>query len=240
MDTFLNTMLEITVYSSVMIAAVIAMKALWHGRISSKILNFLWIIVLLRLIVPVTLESPVHLDALLPEKPAAQMQVAPQATADAVDLSAPQVAADEFEGAFIAPDTHYDGLDAADFPRAEYTPKKITLAKRIRSFISGISIWVYITTAWAAGALAFLLKALSEYIGFYRRVKRCSMVKSGALPTLVSECRNSLNIKKEVQITSCRYVSTPVTFGIVRPVILLPVNFADRIDYDKLKNDRHA
>ena len=235
MDTFFNAMLEITVYSSVMIAAVIAMKALWRGRISSKILNFLWIIVLLRLIIPVTLESPIHLDSLLPEKPAAQVQSTLQIAQNNSDLAEPYTAGNELDGEFTAPNTNYDGFDSAELPRADYSPEKITLAKRIRNFITSISIWVYIAAAWAVGALVFLLKALSEYIGFYRRVRCCPAAKSGALPALVSECKKILNVKKEVQIASCRYVSTPVTFGIGRPVILLPVNFADRIDYDKLK-----
>ena len=228
-------MLEITVYSSVMIAAVIAMKALWRGRISSKILNFLWIIVLLRLIIPVTLESPIHLDSLLPKKPTEEVQTTPQIAQNNADLAEPYTAGNEFDGEFTAPNTDYDGFDATELPSADYSPEKITLLKRIRIFITGISIWVYIAAAWAAGALVFLLKALSEYIGFYRRVRCCPAAKSGALPVLVNECRKTLNVKKEVQIASCRYVSTPVTFGIGWPVILLPVNFADKIDYDKLK-----
>ena len=67
----MKALLVVTAYSSVMIAAVLAMRAIWNGKINSKIIRFLWLLVLIRLLLPITFESPVHFDGIFPESQAA-------------------------------------------------------------------------------------------------------------------------------------------------------------------------
>ena len=59
---------EITIFSSVMILIVLSVKAIFGNKINAKTISFLWALVLIRLIIPITFESPVHMDSIIPVK----------------------------------------------------------------------------------------------------------------------------------------------------------------------------
>ena len=66
-------MLEWMVSSSLLILAVLAARRLLRDRISGTVRYGLWLVVLVRLLVPVSLFSaPVSLEALLPDSPAVE------------------------------------------------------------------------------------------------------------------------------------------------------------------------
>ena len=66
-------MLEWVISSSVLILAVLAARWLLRDRISGTVRYALWLVVLVRLLVPVSLFSaPVSLEALLPDSPAVE------------------------------------------------------------------------------------------------------------------------------------------------------------------------
>ncbi len=66
-------MLEWVISSSVLILAVLAARYLLRDRISGTVRYALWLVVLVRLLVPVSLFSaPVSLEALLPDSPAVE------------------------------------------------------------------------------------------------------------------------------------------------------------------------
>ena len=50
MQNFIRIILEITIYSSIMILAVLGIKALFLNKLDGKIISFLWLIVLFRLL----------------------------------------------------------------------------------------------------------------------------------------------------------------------------------------------
>ena len=229
MNIITKALLETTLYSSVMIAAILAMKAVWRGKLGSGIIKFLWVLILVRLLLPVTIESPVHLDMLFPEKPAAAVDV-PKPSAE----DAPYTTTGDAQ-----PFAYYDG-PVTDTAHADYYPQPRAAApspsffERAVDYLKGVSIWSYVFTAWIVGAAALLIKTLGEYLGFRRRVIK-SENSSRELTGLLTECKARLKYNKDVSLMVCRYLSTPVTFKIVRPVILLPISFAGQMEKPKLK-----
>lgn len=77
----LETLLEITLYSAVIFGLVAAVKAIFKKKLSPMLHYAVWALLVLRLILPVTLESPVHLITLpaqekTVEEPAAEIPAA--------------------------------------------------------------------------------------------------------------------------------------------------------------------
>lgn len=230
MNRILKTLLEITIYSSVMIAAVIVMKAIWGGKISSKILSFLWFLVLIRLLLPITFDAPVHIDSFFPEKPVEETSDTAESPVENVIYTPENVIEG---GVYYQPD-----MDVLDLSNETVSPIEFhtpSIFEQAAKYLKGISIWVYISVAWAMGAMLFLLKTIKEYIGFKRRVMGGENTERKRLNCLLAECKESLSLKKDISVMLCRYVSTPVTFGFKSPVILLPTRFISQISKPKLK-----
>lgn len=61
-QNIIKSILEITIYSSIIILSVIVIKAIFSAKLNTKIVSFLWILVLVRLLLPITIPTSIHLD----------------------------------------------------------------------------------------------------------------------------------------------------------------------------------
>ena len=65
MSNMSNSMVSVIILSSALIIAVITLKAILKNKINARLLSVLWAMVLLRLLVPFSVESPVNVSVVL-------------------------------------------------------------------------------------------------------------------------------------------------------------------------------
>lgn len=76
---------------------------------------------------------------------------------------------------------------------------------------------------WLTGMILFLLYQLTAYLGFKRTVKRWAKpLDDKRVKRFFEEIKASIGEKRKLDIKICRAVSTPMVFGFIRPVLLLP------------------
>jgi len=78
MNAILKVLLEVTVYSSVIAGILLLLRALFKKKISAKLQYMAWLLLIVRLMIPVTVESGVHFFT-IKEKPAI-VETVPQET----------------------------------------------------------------------------------------------------------------------------------------------------------------
>lgn len=123
-------MLEWFVSSAVLTAALIALRALLRGRLSPKLQYTLWLLALVRLLVPVSIgKTAVSVGNLLPQAAPAVRTTQPAQTADA--QSSPARLPQQFP------------VQAAAAPQTMETP-----AKR------PADVWAVLKTVWLVGGCA--------------------------------------------------------------------------------------
>lgn len=76
---------------------------------------------------------------------------------------------------------------------------------------------------WAAGAAGMALYFTLAHIRFLRR---CREALPAEVPAADAVVRN-FGLRRRVRVLVCRQVSTPLTYGLLRPVILLPPGMED-------------
>ena len=236
MDTIIKTLFEITIYSSVMIVGVLAMKAIWSGRISLKIVKLLWLLVLVRLLLPVTFDSPLRIQNFLPEQTSKSVQDLRSNQTDNQGISIEPKVLDN-ENNLNYPSTYYDNPGSLEDAIAIEKPEIIqeTFLHKILGFFTDMNIIIYIFILWMCGVIIYISRFVFEYIKFNKLVKKSVVVKTGDLLSTISECKKRINIDKDITVKISRYVRTPITFKIKKPVIILPVNFVDNITGNKLR-----
>ncbi len=102
------------------------------------------------------------------------------------------------------------GISAAAFPVE-------TAAK------SGLSLQTILMIVWIAGMAVFALYQLTGYIAFKKNVRRwAKRISDEKTVGVFDEIRASLGIKRSLRFMSCKTVSTPMVFGLINPVLLLP------------------
>jgi beta-lactamase regulating signal transducer with metallopeptidase domain len=192
----------------------------------------------MRLVIPITLESPIHLDAIIPQKtlvdapPSIEMATPKPASVD----SAPITAIEDSETSYIPPvKPHIKAQDTSYEPEPYVEPTPPSRFEQAFDAIKSISIWTYMLVIWAIGAIILIIRALVEYLRFKHRVNTDRQINDPTISNIATECKAALHLDKKVSIITCPYVRTPVTFGFMRPIVLLPVGIAHKLGEHKLQ-----
>ena len=188
------SLLQMSVSGAVMILTVIVIRALAFYKLPKRTFPILWYIVLARLLIPYTLPCAVSVYSLLNGTQAAESQE-PLPNAEFTAVSSDAV--------FIVP--------------SEGTAENIPV-----SFIDNASAPpIDIRTAvWLAGILGFAAFFTVSYI-------KCRKTFSESLPADNDFTRNWLENHRLFRRVSIRYsdrITAPLTYGVFRPVILMPKN----------------
>lgn len=82
------------------------------------------------------------------------------------------------------------------------------------------AVWVFF--AWIAGVLFVLIRTLFEISGVAWIARKGEVAGSQAWRRTIRKLKNQSGIKRPVSAVFSRYTAIPLTFGMLRPVILLP------------------
>lgn len=93
----------------------------------------------------------------------------------------------------------------------------------------------YAAFVWALVAAILALKMIITTILFYYKLSSYKEIRDGDILKLVRECKNKVGINKKIKVYKTNIVKIPGIFGIFRPKLLLPANLEKKIDTDELK-----
>ena len=181
------SLLQMSISAGIMIIVVLVIRALAINLLPKKMFLVLWGIVLVRLLIPFSCQSPLSVYSFISHSGASQMKTA--AAADILPLS--------------------PSVDAAAETNA------------------GLSPWVYV---WAIGAALCALYFMAAYFKCHWEFMKFQPVKND----FTDEWLKKHKCRRDIIIGQARGVSTPLTYDIFRPVILLPVQ-TDWTDSDSLR-----
>ena len=85
------------------------------------------------------------------------------------------------------------------------------------------TVWTCIAIAWGVGMFVVLLPLLAGLIGIWRIARRGQHNADGSLAALADELVGQLGIKRRVSLLRCQ-VEMPLTWGIIRPQVLIPAD----------------
>ncbi|MCK5130485.1 MAG: hypothetical protein KAQ68_11570 [Clostridiales bacterium] len=242
MLSFITTLAEVTLYSSIVIIGVLFIRGLFAKRLHILFLSLLWLIVLARLILPVTIKSPINLDNFLGSNNVSDQQ----SIAIIEDTQNSDLAV---EDNIISDYTYSDEktyfIDNINNQSAEVTNNDTQMQNPKPSFISIVKsvfktinksdmLLKIIITMWLCGAWITFLRNFFVIYDFSKKVKHSSEVKSARILKDLAKGKKILAISKVVKICECEFIDTPVTYGLLSPKILIPKNFHLTIDDSKM------
>lgn len=208
----LKILLEITIYSAVLFAAIMLFKKAAKGKISPVLSFVLWFLLLARLCVPVTLQSGYHLITL----PQVQQQNAAGEIAPDANTAQRQIPAAADQNTPVIQGTGMRQTPADTGRTLDMEP-----AKALFSF----DIYDVLIIIWLGGAA--LIAAWTIYIA--ARVSNVAHRKSAPAPPgiekIYSACKEEMGIKKKLPLLITQDLASPALLVSFRPKILLPLSF---------------
>jgi len=99
-----------------------------------------------------------------------------------------------------------------------------------------LSIPTLLGLLWLAGVLGFFLLTLRTNIRFLKQSKRFLPVKNSTMLALFRQCQQEFNIKQPIALLKSDKIKSPMLIGLWRPRILLPAGIEQRLNPTDLKH----
>lgn len=210
-NAILTRVIEISAFSAVIFLAVLLFRRVMKQWLSAQMRYLLWFLVVVRLLVPVTLESGVRL-ILLPTQTPLAAQASPSPAPDARPVG------------FAAPENGGANAQTADEPAlpnaAARQPAMQTAARRPLA----LSDWLLI--AWGAGACLVLAAHVALAVRLDRRIRALGRAPEPDVLQLYARTRKLLGIRAKLRVVRLPDIASPALTAQLRPKLLLPDSLA--------------
>ena len=201
MNGVFRTVLSMSLSGSLLVLLLLLLRPLLRHRLSQRWWYYVWLIVIARLLLPLT-------------PPASLMG----ALFSPTEVSPPAVFGEMTPGHTIPAGS---GMDSGAIISAEddtatlnTAPSHIALPKLLRQNIG---------LAWLMGSLLLLLRRATEYQSFRRFLRAAGRpVDNPALLDRLALLGESMGVRRPVELWESAAISTPLLLGISRPCIVLP------------------
>ncbi len=233
--TFVEFALPMFIQSSVLILILLALDVLLRRRVRAVFRYWLWMLVLVKLVLPPSLWSPVSIGtwlgdelaapALTPhEVPSPPHEPVPAQWQPPVALNWIQEMQTSAPGVAAASDRL--PMEALRVP----TPEGALSGPDTRSLPAPALRWpAVVLLVWLAVASALLLLLLQRAWFVRGLVAQSQRAGTPSLRTALDQCRTRMGVAKPIAMCISPNATSPAVCGLLRPVILIPQNLAPRL-----------
>ena len=222
--------------SAVLALLVLVTQGLFRQHLTPAWRYRLWLLVVLRLVLPISPESSTSVFNLARLRPALPMTplVRPTAAAPSpVDLSAPVIAprkgASPTAIAIPIASTVLPPAERQIASRAE-APSSLRPAPSTGSRLYACLPWM-----WALGVAWLIGRTAWQVVRFGRRLRTEATPASAEVERQFAQCREQLSVRQRVTLVETSLVSSPALYGLFRVRLLLPVGLTARFSADDLR-----
>ena len=210
--TVLTRLLEISVYSTAIFLAVALFRMAFCRQLAPGLKYALWLIVLLRLMIPFTLESTFHLIT-LPQEPQ-QPAAVPTAAAAPLPSSIPSAVTQAPVSDAPLPTAGIPVPPQQEAPATARTPFRLTWRQ-----------WLLLL--WAAGFTAVIAAQIGMALQLKKRVRLRGVAPDRSTQALYQSVKDSLRIRANVPVLLVDDISSPALTVQLFPQLLLPDGLVD-------------
>lgn len=206
--------LQMSLTASVMILVILLIRTLAIHRLPKRFFLLLWVVVLLRLLVPFSLPSPTSIYSLLPTEPLPAPDIEQELSVPSAPPAASPWEAFELN---LPSDLPAQAVQTAQTTEPTLEPAEEEETDPMPAF-SLPSKKQLMTAGWAVGAV---LLALFFSISYLRAQTEFRMSLPVTHPFLEQWLARH-PLRRTISIRQDDRISSPLTYGILHPVILLP------------------
>ena len=230
MERTVDILIEISIYSAVITAFILLFRAAFKKRISPKVQYAMWLLLVLRLMLPVTIESGFHVESLLPQRPAPVVQEESIFEAETPVIS--EVPVVNIAPGEIQPSFDIQSEESAPAVSQEIPENIVVSIPEVKEPAFNIRWRIAAFWTWVAGAMAFGLWMMIVKLRFYEDMQRHTASVSPRVYAIYDECCAALGVKPITMWAVDRAISPGIAF-FTYPVLLLPASMDG--DEEKLR-----
>ncbi len=227
-EEFMKMLLSLSFSGTCLFLLVMVIVRLARNRLSRRWQYYIWLLVVLRFLVPVTFPNTVTGKLFQ----SVEQAVAGKYTVDdAMDIAASKAwseegqedTADKIKNGEGQPDKAEGGGPAVlSEPVRLQEELTVTFEEDASSGIpGGFLLWLFVI--WAVGAFGLLMRKITVYQSYMRFLKSGNAeVSDPAMLNLLAEAEEALGIRRTIELYRNPMIASPIMTGFFRPGIVMP------------------
>lgn len=205
-QTILTRLLELSVYSTAIFLIVWLFRTVFSKQLSPRLKYALWFLVVLRLCIPVTLESGLHLFTLPAQSTPASATATPANVSAAPQIVLPQDGEPVLDGGTVQPEPQSDAVQ---------NPIMIKPVQRL-------SWQQWLLIVWGTGFLVVLGGSIVLMVQLRIRLRRFGCEPGEKTLALYADIKREMNIRGKVPLLLMPDITSPALTVEPFPRLLLP------------------
>ena len=235
----LSTLGRLSLQAAVVVAVILLVQAAFRRWLTPRWRCALWLLLIARLLLPVSLESTVSIFnfvALRRVPPLAAEQVTPPAPASVPDPARTSWDSDLSPSSANGPAGHQqvERVVPNALVRTLGPASALGIRRRLAPPRPATHSTRFLALLWLAGFTAFMLQVAFRALRWVRRFAGSPEVTDPAVIELVQECARRLGLRTRFAVYETRAVSSPVLYGLFRPRLVLPRGFVERFNREEV------
>ena len=240
MNNIVINIFKMSMFSSIIILIVMGIRRLFRGRLHLKIISLMWILVLARLLIPFTLTSPVNIGNVLfndvADTQIEAVEVLNQSLLNDIDNNIMEV---ESSNTYLSEQSRSEQIsneyDATDTNTQSEAEVSISLFEKCLFFLKSISLMTYLFIIWLVGVCIILTGNICRMISFCRKANTYKRPLRYNIRQVLYKNKAVLGIKRNVELIVSDHIDVPVTFGFIKPKILISEKLMTTLDNKKIE-----
>ncbi|MCX5644442.1 MAG: hypothetical protein NTZ17_07125 [Phycisphaerae bacterium] len=212
------------IQSALLVILLFAIDLLLRKRVRAVFRYCVWLLVLVKLVLPPTLSLPTGIGYWVTDRLPAASPV-PDRFADAV----------RFEGA--GPRRSAGSEPSGRIPQVQPPSNMAQTDAPVTSValsLTPITWQGVVFLLWLVGVLAFAA-LLAQRLRFVRGLVAASIPAEGGLLGLLEQCRRQIGVRRQVGLRTLDTVPSPAVCGLLRPIILMPASLVEKLSPEGLR-----
>ncbi len=224
-STFCRYAVGAFLQSALLVIVLFGIDLLLRKRVRAVVRYCLWLLVLVKLILPPTLSLPTGIGYwALNRVPAA---------AEVLEHPAPVIGFERVTREAPPRPQPADGPTAVE-PATVNPAESHSAIAPVPASLTPITWQAIVLLFWLAGMLAFVA-LLAQRVRFVRGLVAASTAAEGALLVALEQCSRQMRLRGRVELRISDALPSPAVCGLRRPTILMPASLVAKLSPDELK-----
>ncbi|MBN2211722.1 MAG: M56 family metallopeptidase, partial [Sedimentisphaerales bacterium] len=225
--------LRTSMYGAVIVLVIVAVQAIGRKKLPPRWSYTLWGVLLLRLVLPVGLQSGFSVWNLAPRGDEKVVSVSAE---DDAGAAAPILNATED----VSPSGEFDSSDLPSTNGAlagegEYVIPAADISSERTVAFNWKDAWRYAPGIWLAGAVLLAVSIAFSNLRLWLSVRKERLLTDQGLLELFEDCKQQMQVRTVVGLVATDRVKSPSLFGFIRPRVLLPREVIEHTRAEELR-----
>lgn len=223
-SSLLGWLFESTIYISILICLILALKVITKGKLPVWWIYSLWLLLIFRMLIPWGIGTPLSVFNYVPTPPKNDSYM-PYLMEHRINMPF-------IQNGFGIKSTAPAHTEPSYEPSGSHTRSDNSEVMKTADF--DFSLDKTLLFLWFTGMLIFSIATIYKNLKFWLIIRGEKPISDRYVLDLFSKCISMFGIRKKVKIIVTDGVKSPAIFGYFKPQLLLPKDFFITLDKDEL------